>query len=147
MLWQVAASACDCAKLAAWRARYKAELDTLRAELRRAERSAAARQRAARPEARLRRYVFRQLRRMGFERETTSGRSGYYRHDTHDLTVRVSNHEVPWTPAREDARFAGRRGWMRLPQISHFSTDDMIPPFSLRAPCHRKSISRPGASQ
>lgn len=84
----------------------------LLAELRKARRSAAARDRAAAlavdPVHQVRQWVYRHLRKMGFRRETRSGSgSAYYR--LGDLTVRVSDHEVPETEARMESRMSG--GW------------------------------------
>ena len=84
------------------------------AEYKKAERSenakAAAVRRAADPEEQIRQWVFRHLRRMGFKREirTQSG-STYYRFA--DLTVRVSDHDVPMTDDRASAVLWGLRTW------------------------------------
>ena len=84
------------------------------AEYKKAERSenakAAAVRRAADPEEQIRQRVFRHLRRMGFRGEirTQSG-STYYRFA--DLTVRVSDHDVPMTDDRAGAVLWGGRTW------------------------------------
>ena len=63
-------------------------------------RSSMAAERAADPQQKLRRWVFRWLRKLGFSREHTSGESAYYCHAT-GLAVRVSQHEVPDNPERD----------------------------------------------
>lgn len=61
----------------------------------------------------LRARVFYHLRKMGFVREHTSGRSAYYRTRLAviDLRVRVSDHDVPLTCEREFNRNAGGFTW------------------------------------
>lgn len=62
----------------------------------------AAREECATHVAALRRLVFARLRAMGFARESTSGASAYYQHG-YGVRVRVSDHDVPMTAARENA--------------------------------------------
>lgn len=92
-----------------------ARRDALWAELQSARRSERARIRAAirgrDPVHKLRRWVFRRLRKMGFVRGFTSGRSAYYLHIIGNLEVRVSDHAVPMTDARQSNREQGCQTW------------------------------------
>lgn len=63
------------------------------------------------PEHQVRQKLFRELRRLGFERYTTSGRSAYYEHRETGLRVRVSNHHVPMTPERSHNMNNGGSSW------------------------------------
>ena len=66
----------------------------------------------AKQAARLRRRVLASLRRMGFVREAaTSGASVYYRHLASGLTVRISDHHVPLTAARQSDMAHGGHTW------------------------------------
>ena len=104
-------------RLAAWHAEHDQRHAALRAERNaawRAERAkAAARRRAEAPGAKVRAYVLQWLRRLDFSREHTSGRSGYYywRVGNKDLTVRVSDHQVPMSEERSWNESQGGRTW------------------------------------
>jgi hypothetical protein len=67
------------------------------------------------PHSLIRRRVLRELRRLGFKREHTSGLSAYYIYDDggvrRPLRVRVSDHEVPLTGDRSSAPFTWALGW------------------------------------
>lgn len=64
---------------------------------------------------RIRAYVFQWLRKMGFSREYTSGRSAYYISRNADLEVRVSDHAVPWTFERSYNCENGGSSWADSP--------------------------------
>lgn len=69
---------------------------------------------AAAAAAATRRWVQGWLRRLGYRREMTSDSgSSYYALPFARATVRVSDHEVPHTIEREDARSAGQWSWSR----------------------------------
>jgi len=99
------------------------------AERKAAKRSETARKTAARlaadPEHQERQRIFRELRKLGFKREHTSGRSAYYSRG--GFQVRISDHCVPMTAEREwNQAVNGFRTWAS----SHWSfvvgSDDVI---------------------
>lgn len=93
----------------AFGADYETKCAKLREELRRAESAEARRAAANTPAAIERRRIFAALRKLGFERESVSGRSAYYSRGC--FAVRVSDHEVPMTESRRHALDNGGRSW------------------------------------
>lgn len=81
----------------------------LSAAVRSAKAKAAAARKAADPMHQERQRIFRELRKLGFKREYTSGSSAYYRRRM--LMVRISDHEVPMTAERQCALDNGGRTW------------------------------------
>lgn len=101
----------------------------LHAERRAAERSATARKAAARlatdPEHQERQRIFRELRKLGFKREYTSGRSAYYSRG--GFQVRISDHCVPMTAEREwNQAVNGFRTWASSHWSFVIGSDDVI---------------------
>lgn len=96
-------------------------------EMRKAKRSENAKRVAAirksDPEHNARQKLFRELRKLGFKRYTTSGKSAYYEHETCGLRVRVSDHSVPMTPERIHNMNYGGRSWADS-QWSHVIGED-----------------------
>ena len=92
-----------CPECKAERIEFERHVQTIAADRRRRTDAA----RALRP------WVLRRLRKMGFVREHTSGKSAYYYHaQAPDFCVRVSDHEVPLSNERSYNRETpGRHTW------------------------------------
>lgn len=85
-------------------------LAALKRERRSAKLRAAASRRKNDPEVQARLALYAQLRKRGFKRERSACGSTYY-HKSPDLTVRVSDHDVPMTYVRQYNRDNGGFTW------------------------------------
>ena len=99
------------------------------AERKAAKRSETGRKTAARlaadPEHQERQRIFRELRKLGFKREYTSGRSAYYSRG--GFQVRISDHDVPMTAEREwNQAVNGFRTWASSRWSFVIGGDDVI---------------------
>ncbi len=88
-----------------------------------AKRSDAALERA-KSQSPIRKLAMKHLRKLGFKRECTSGKSAYYANN--QMTVRISDHEVPMSSERMVAEFTWANTWKSFEIFSNTTCFELL---------------------